>query len=129
LTGDDRYEAPARRWLGVLAPVLGEHPTAFAYLLAALERSVTAPIEVALVGNGPGLTALRREVLGRLLPNTVTLSAAPGEGSDRSPLLADRPTVDGQATAYVCERYACRAPVTTPGALRAELDAALTGSG
>ena len=128
LTGESRYENPARRWLEVLAPVLGEHPTAFAYLLAALERSLAAPLEVALIGEGPPLAALRREVLGRLLPNAVTLSAPPGPGDDRSPLLAGRSTVDGQAAAYVCERYACRAPVTSPAALRAELDAALSAS-
>jgi uncharacterized protein len=128
LTGESRYENPPRRWLEVLAPVLGEHPTAFAYLLAALERSLAAPLEVALIGDGSPLAALRREVLGRLLPDAVTLSAPPGHGGDRSPLLAGRSTVDGQAAAYVCERYACRAPVTSPEALRAELDAALTAS-
>jgi uncharacterized protein YyaL (SSP411 family) len=128
LTGESRYENPARRWLEVLAPVLGEHPTAFAYLLAALERSLAAPLEVALIGDGPSLAALRREVLGRLLPDAVTLSAPPGHGADRSPLLAGRSTVDGEAAAYVCERYACRAPVTSPEALRAELDAALRAS-
>ena len=35
LTGEDRYAEPARRWLRTLAPVLGEHPSAFAYLLGA----------------------------------------------------------------------------------------------
>ncbi len=78
-----------------------------------------------MIGDGPGLAALRREVLGRLIPNSVTLSAAPGDDGTLSPLLADRPAVDGNATAYVCERYTCQAPVTTPDALRAELDAAL----
>ena len=43
LTGDDRYEVPARRWLRILGPVLGEHPLAFPYLLGALERSLAAP--------------------------------------------------------------------------------------
>jgi uncharacterized protein len=129
LTGEARYEEPARRWLRVLAPVLGEHPTAFGYLLAALERSLAAPLEVALIGDEPGLAPLRREVLGRLLPDAVTLSAAPGVAEDRSPLLAGRSTVDGHAAAYVCERYACRAPVTAPEALRAELDAAVAASG
>ena len=33
-----------------MAPLLGEHPTAFAYLLEAFERLVTPPIEVAVVG-------------------------------------------------------------------------------
>ena len=126
LTGEDRYAEPARRWLRTLGPLLGEHPSAFPYLLGALERTLTPPLEVALVGAGPGLDALQREVRGRLLPNAVTLSAAAGAGADRSPLLADRPLVDGRATAYVCERFACQAPVTDPVALRAALDAAVT---
>jgi uncharacterized protein YyaL (SSP411 family) len=33
--------------------------------------------------------------------------------------------VDGRATAYVCEHFACRLPVTQPEGLRAELDAVL----
>ena len=75
-----------------------------------------------MIGDGPDAAALRRVVLGRLLPNAVTLTAPAGVGGDVSPLLADRPLVDGQASAYVCERYACRAPVTTPAALAAQLD-------
>ena len=125
LTGDSRYEAPARRWLRTLTPVLGEHPTAFAYLLAALEREVTTPIEVAVVGTGADAVELRRVVLSRLVPNLVTLSAPPGVGVERSPLLADRGLVDGHASAYVCKHFACQAPVTTPEALAGALDAAV----
>ncbi len=125
LTGESRYENPAGRWLRTMTPVLGDHPTAFAYLLGALERDVTAPIEVAVVGADTDAAALRRVVLGRLVPNLVTLSAPPGVGGERSPLLADRGLVDGHASAYVCEHFACRAPVSTPDALAAALDAAV----
>ncbi|HEY6319803.1 MAG TPA: thioredoxin domain-containing protein [Acidimicrobiia bacterium] len=125
LTGEEGYAEPARRWLTTLGPLLDEHASAFPYLLGALERLLAPPLEVALVGDGPDLDALRREVWGRLLPNAVTLSAPAGVGADRSPLLADRPLLHGAATAYVCERFACQAPVTDPEALRRALDAAV----
>jgi uncharacterized protein len=126
LTGVGRYEVPAEEVLRLLGNVLAEHATAFAYLLGALERLVTPPLEVAIVGAGSnGADALRREVLRRLLPASVTVGAAPGTGADATPLLADRELVDGKATAYVCEHFACRQPVTTPEDLRAQLDAAL----
>jgi uncharacterized protein YyaL (SSP411 family) len=125
LTGVGRYEVPAEEVLRLLGSVLAEHASAFAYLLGALERLVTPPLEVAVIGDGDGADVLRREVYRRLLPAAVTVSAAPGAGADVTPLLADRALVDGKPTAYVCEHFACRQPVTTPEDLRAQLDAAL----
>jgi len=37
------------------------------------------------------------------------------------PLLEDRPMRDGKATAYVCQHFACLAPVTTPEELEKSL--------
>ncbi len=127
LTGESRYEELAGAWVRGMASLLGEHPTAFAYLLGALERSITPPVEVAVIGApvDEGTAALWHEVTSRLLPSAVALRAAPGEGADLSPLLADRPLVDGKATAYVCEHYVCRQPVTDPAKLKSELDAVL----
>ena len=56
----------------------------------------------------------------RLRPRTV-LAGGPGP-DDRVPLLAGREPLDGQATAYVCERFACQRPVTSPDELAALLD-------
>jgi hypothetical protein len=125
LSGNTHYADLAATWMRGMAQLVGEHPTAFAYLLGALERLVTPPIEVAVVGpdDDPDTDGLWREITRRLLPAAVVLRAAPGTGADESPLLADRPLVDGKPAAYVCEHYACRQPVTTPDALRAELNA------
>jgi uncharacterized protein YyaL (SSP411 family) len=126
LTGVGRYEVPAEEVLRLLGAVLAEHASAFAYLLGALERLVTPPLEVAVIGDtDDGADELRREVHGRLLPAAVTVGAAPGVGADITPLLTDRALVDGKPTAYVCEHFACRRPVTSPEELRSELDAAL----
>ena len=129
LTGETRYADVATQWLGALAPVLADHPTAFAYLLGALDRAVHPSIEVAIVGepSDPASAALIREVAGRILPGSVLLSAGPGVGTELSPLLQQRDQIEGRPTAYVCRDYACDLPVTEPDALRAQLDAALRG--
>ncbi len=106
---------------------MGDHPTAFAELLGALERLVRPPIEVAVIGDpaDPATADLAGEVRRRFLPTAVSVTAAPGTGADLTPLLADRPLVDGRPTAYVCQHFACQRPVTDPAALAAQLDEAL----
>jgi len=124
LTGDERYTEPARRILEMVARPMATHPTGFAYYLTALERLLYPPIEIVVVGepDAPATRALLAEVTHRLIPASVTISAR--EADETIPLLAGRGTRD-EPTAYVCEHYACRAPVTSPAALREQIDAAL----
>jgi uncharacterized protein YyaL (SSP411 family) len=126
LTGERKYDEPALRVLSMLGRVMGAHPTSFAHALEAAERAITPPMEVAIIGprTDPRTKALIDEVAHRFVPNAVLLVADAGKGPS-TPLLADRPMVDGAPTAYVCEGYACRQPVTSAAALRAQLDAAL----
>jgi uncharacterized protein YyaL (SSP411 family) len=53
----------------------------------------------------------------------VLAASAPGDGQAGRivPLLADRRPLDGKPAAYVCERFACRMPVTEPEDLAAQL--------
>ncbi|HEY7439487.1 MAG TPA: thioredoxin domain-containing protein, partial [Acidimicrobiia bacterium] len=123
ITGNEEDADPARSLLGLLGPALGEHASAFSFMLGAYERAATPAIEIALVGSSD---ALRREVFGRLIPNSVAVQATRSDtDAALTPLLADRQMIDGSPTAYVCERFACRMPVTDSDALRAEIDAAL----
>src|SRR5207248_4657405 len=124
LTGDTSFEEPAAEVLRMLARAGASQPTGFAYLLGAIERSVTSPVEIAIIGdpNVAQTRSLRREVVSRLMPASVTLT---GSAHDPSPLLAAREMRGGAPTAYVCEHYTCKQPVTDAGELREQLDAVL----
>ncbi len=124
LTGDEQYAEPARQVLELLARPMASHPTGFAYFLAALERALYPPIETVIVGDpdSPATRALRGEVVHRLIPAAITVVAA--DADETIPVLAGR-GARGEPTAYVCEHYACRVPVTQPDALREQIDAAL----
>ncbi|MGH2728684.1 MAG: thioredoxin domain-containing protein, partial [Actinomycetota bacterium] len=73
--------------------------------------------EIAISGDpsGEDTRALAAIVGTSYLPNRV-LAVGRSEGSS-VPLLRDRPQRDGRATAYVCERFVCKQPVTEPDEL------------
>jgi uncharacterized protein YyaL (SSP411 family) len=71
---------------------------------------------VALAGEDAG--PLERTVRSRFRPYLVLAGGEP----DGVPLLEGRVPIDGQAAAYVCERFACKAPVTEPAALERLLE-------
>jgi uncharacterized protein len=110
-----------------LGSLLSEIPQAFGRLLAALDQDLGAPQEVEVVGEAgePGTEALLGVRRGRYLPNTLAALRRPGEPEAEVvreiPVLAQRTLVDGRAAVYVCQRFACRRPVTEPAGLAAEL--------
>jgi uncharacterized protein YyaL (SSP411 family) len=126
-TGESRYRERAERILLPLAPALAEQPSAFEYLLCALDDLVGPLVEVAVIGAAaePGMQALRAALDARYLPRSVLAWAAPDATDSRAvvPLLAGRNLVEGQAAAYVCQGFVCQLPVTTPDALVQQLRA------
>jgi len=121
LSGEPRWEEAARGVLLLLAEPARRQPQGLAYLLGALDRHLAPSREVALIAapDDPGsLAALAAAVRSRYRPHAVLAGGTAGESVP--PLLADRPAGDG-ALAYVCESFACRAPVATAAELEALL--------
>jgi uncharacterized protein YyaL (SSP411 family) len=106
MTGESRFEDAALSLIRLLHTVAPQHPLAFGHLLRAIDFSLAPVREVALVGDD--LRELAAVVRGGFHPHVVLA----GGGGD-VPLLAGRGPVDGQAAAYVCERFACQRPVTS----------------
>ncbi|HXR28831.1 MAG TPA: thioredoxin domain-containing protein [Solirubrobacteraceae bacterium] len=119
LSGERRYEDAALGAIRLAAEIAPRYPVAFGHLLCALDLYTAGAREVALVG--PKIEPLLAVVRERYRPHLV-LAAGAGAGEDSAvALLEDRLALDGRATAYVCERFACQAPVADAATLRAQL--------
>jgi uncharacterized protein YyaL (SSP411 family) len=115
LSGEGQYERYALGVLRLLLPLAARQPLAFGHLLKAADFYLAPVREVAIVG--PGAEPLLRVVRSEYRPHVVLAGGADGG----VPLLQGRGAVDGHAAAYVCEHFACQAPVTTPEELAAAL--------
>jgi uncharacterized protein len=116
LWGEDAWERSAVSALRLAYPLIERAPTALGHMLCALDLHLSTPREVAVVGDSE---ELRRAALAGFQPNTVyAFATAP---TDAVPLLAGKTLLDGRPAAYVCERFACRAPVASSAELRAQL--------
>ncbi|MGQ0568599.1 MAG: thioredoxin domain-containing protein [Armatimonadota bacterium] len=122
LTGDGQYRDLAEEALRLVQPMAGTYPTAFAQWLSALDFALARPKEIAIVGDPAhaDTRALLEIVTKPYRPNQVVATGRPGESSP-IPLLAGRAPLDGRATAFVCENFACRLPVADPKELSAIL--------
>jgi uncharacterized protein YyaL (SSP411 family) len=126
LTGKTRYREVAERALAGSMSLMAQVPAGFGHLLCALDFALATPVEVAILGDPAAeeTRALVRTVSRTYLPNAVLAGRAPDTpDADAAlvPLLEGRTARDGRATAYVCERLACRQPVTDAAALADQL--------
>ena len=75
-------------------------------MLVAHAFALARPREIVLAGprDAPEMQEMLAAIRRRFLPNAVVMMA--GESS------VPMPAVEGRATAYVCENYACQMPTT-----------------
>jgi uncharacterized protein YyaL (SSP411 family) len=105
--GDDELERQAVGVFRLLHRSLGRVPSAFGHALCALDLHLSPHRELAIIG--PADSELARAVLEPFEPNAV-IAFGPADGV---PLLAGKRHVNGKPALYVCERFACQAPVTS----------------
>ena len=121
LTGNGKYWQVAEQSTATMSKFMSQYPSGFGHWLNVASFMLGEPIEVALAGSQEQLGPLLEVVRDGYRPFQVV---AAGEGGEEAslPLLANRPRVDGKATAYVCRQFVCQSPVTSPEELAQQLE-------
>jgi len=112
LWGDPDLERHAVGVFRLVARLLPQAPSAFGHALCALDLHFSPPREIAVIG--PTDAEVARAALAPFEPNAV-IAFGP---SEEVPLLQGKGFVDGHPAVYVCENFACQAPVVEAAALR-----------
>jgi len=115
----------ARHAVRALSSRLEAQPFAMPLLLVGASLLKTPPIHLVLHSPGPthpGLARLLAEARRRYLPQMVVIQIADEDSrayfAPRHAVIENLPAQAAEPTAYLCENFACRLPVTKPEALR-----------
>jgi uncharacterized protein len=125
-TGEAKYERAGVSALRVVRDAMTAAPSGFGHALCALDLYLGPSREIAIIGrlDDPATKALLDEVVrARLLPNVVLAVADPEDlhAIQDVPLLSERSQIERRPTAFVCQRFTCSLPVTSPDVLRQQL--------
>jgi len=122
---DDVLLDHARHAVRALSSRLEAQPFAMPLLLVGASLLETPPIHLILHSPSPthsGLALLLAEARRRYLPQMTVIQIADKASRDyfaqRHPVIESFPLKPARPTAYVCENFACRLPVTNPEELQ-----------
>ncbi len=126
-TGEKGYGERARAALRAFAQPLTRTPRAVPVLLTALDLATRGPVEVVIAGaeGDAGTRRLLSACRRTLIPGRVIARVGGDTEPVGIPWVEGRHPLGGRATAFVCQRGACRLPVHEPAALRKELKRAV----
>jgi len=111
-------EAKAEKLLEFVAGILSHAPTGFTQLLIALDFAIGPGKEIVIVGDldSDETKEMLHAVRKKFIPGKVLIlipdARSRCELEEISPFLGNMSMIDGNVTAYVCENYSCKLPVT-----------------
>lgn len=126
LTGRDKYRERSLKTIAAFRQLMERAPSAYPMMLVAFDFAVGPTKEVVVVGDpaAADTRAMLAELRGAFVPNKVVALTRGRAGRDAValvPMLDERVALDGKATAYVCESYACKLPTTDPKVMLKEM--------
>jgi len=116
LTGERLYDERAEQTLRVFRDTMDQNAYGTSGILCALDLYLSKPREVVIVGSrgNPVTESFISTVHQRYVPNKILFlldESRRGKESELA-LAAGKVSVNGQPTAYVCQRFSCSQPVT-----------------
>jgi uncharacterized protein YyaL (SSP411 family) len=124
LTGDRELEAMSDAQLKAFASYVEKSPVSYSHFLSALLFSLYPSKEVVISGNRQSNDTLEmlRVLHSGFSPQVVSLLNTGNEDMEllfeAVPFIREQKALGGKATAYVCQNYACQAPLTDAGTLQ-----------
>ena len=116
MTGRMGLEEKAEQTVKASAAMVNGMPTECTQLLQAVEYLAGPTYEIVIAGKreAQDTKAMLKALRGRFLPNAVVVLKDEGEaGIERvAPITAGQRSIEGKATAYVCQNRTCKAPTT-----------------
>ncbi len=133
LTGRGDYLAAAEATFRAASAVMLQSPTAAGQMLLALDMYLGPTPEIVILGD-PALPATRQilaDLRRRYLPNTIVALGEPDAARREpalDPLFAGKQMLSGQPTVFICQNFACQAPVVGADAARQAFDQLAAGA-
>ena len=128
MTGSIDLEQRAEQLLRAFSGQVADHPMGYTQLLVALDFMVGPSQEIVIAGD-PSLASTRamiNTIQRSFLPNKVLLLRIQGSEGKRiaslAPFVKAMGSVNNQPAVYLCEKYACKTPITDLDALEAALN-------
>jgi uncharacterized protein len=129
ITADARLEELAEKQMQAFAGQIRSYPPGYTHFLTALQFAYDRGREIVIAGRREeeDTQKMLRIVHQTYLPHSIRLFHPEGEEGEAIerlvPFIREQKALEGHATAYVCEHYACQAPVTDAEQLLALLSA------
>ncbi|HZZ27256.1 MAG TPA: thioredoxin domain-containing protein [Pirellulales bacterium] len=120
LTGRANYLEAAERTLRMAIGLLERAPTVAGQMLLAIDMLLGPTPEIVLVGNkaNSDTSAILLELHRRFIPNKIVALRSPTAESSQphsialDPLFAGKAPLSSEPTLFICENFACQAPVS-----------------
>ena len=119
-TTNEGYRDMAEQALKTFGRYMERAPTAVPQMMGALDFYLDEAKEIVIVSKSPGegVKPFMKSLAERYLPNCAVVVTSEGKQAEQLehlvPLVEGKVAIDGDTTAYVCEKHVCKLPTKDP---------------